>query len=99
MAGGAYDPSVVSEMPAWREVRMLIARELGEPVTDARPLTPPRTSRMTWAARAPRTGPIVIKTRHGDNAFEKTRWCAAHLPALGAWVSGSYDRVARHDQR
>jgi aminoglycoside phosphotransferase (APT) family kinase protein len=84
MAGGAYDPGVATEMPAWREVRMLIVRELGEPVDDAQPLTPPRTSRMTWAARAPRTGPIVVKTRHGDNAFEKTQWCAAHLPTLGA---------------
>jgi phosphotransferase family enzyme len=63
---------------------MLIARELGEPVIDARPLTPPRTSRITWAARAQGTGPIVVKTRHGDDAFAKTQWCAAHLPALGA---------------
>jgi len=37
MAGGAYDPSVMTEMPAWREVRMLIARELREPVDNARP--------------------------------------------------------------
>jgi aminoglycoside phosphotransferase (APT) family kinase protein len=39
---------------------------------------------MTWAARSQRTGPIVVKTRHGDFADEKTQWCAAHLPALGA---------------
>ncbi len=84
VAGGGYDPSVVTGMPAWREVHRLIARELGEPVYDARPLTPPRTSRMTWAARTRRTGPIVVKVRHGDRAEEKTRWCAAHLPALGA---------------
>jgi hypothetical protein len=71
-------------MPAWREVHMLITRELGEPVSDARPLTPPRTSRMTWAARAQRTGAIVVKARHGDRADEKTQWCAVHLPALGA---------------
>jgi hypothetical protein len=63
---------------------MLIARELGEPVHGVRPLTPPRTSRMTWAARAKRTGPIVVKARYGDRADEKTQWCAAHLPALGA---------------
>jgi aminoglycoside phosphotransferase (APT) family kinase protein len=71
-------------MPAWGEVRMLIARELGEPVSDAGPLTPPRTARMTWAARAQRAGPIVVKVRHGDDAREKTQWSAAHLPALGA---------------
>jgi Ser/Thr protein kinase RdoA (MazF antagonist) len=70
-------------MPAWREVRTLVARELGEPVYDARPLTPARPA-MTWAARAHRTGPIVVKARYGDRAEEKTRWCAAHLPALGA---------------
>jgi aminoglycoside phosphotransferase (APT) family kinase protein len=71
-------------MPAWREVHLLIARELDEPVYDVRPLTPARRSRMTWVARARRTGPIVVKVRHGDRAEEKTRWCAAHLPALGA---------------
>ena len=63
---------------------MLIARELGERVDDAQPLTPARRSRMTWAARAQRTGPIVVKVRHDDRANEKTQWCAAHLPALGA---------------
>jgi aminoglycoside phosphotransferase (APT) family kinase protein len=71
-------------MPAWHEIRMLVARELDDPVHDARPLTPPRTSRMTWAARAQRTGPIVVKARRGDNALEKTRWCARYLPVLGA---------------
>jgi len=39
---------------------------------------------MTWAARAQDTGPIVVKIRHGDRAYEKTQWCAAHLPVLGA---------------
>jgi GNAT superfamily N-acetyltransferase len=29
-AGGAYDRSVVTAMPAWREVRLLVARALGE---------------------------------------------------------------------
>jgi Ser/Thr protein kinase RdoA (MazF antagonist) len=71
-------------MPAWREIRMLVARELDNPVHDARPLTPPRTSRMTWAARAQRTGPIVVKARRGDYAPEKTQWCAKYLPVLGA---------------
>jgi hypothetical protein len=71
-------------MPGWHEIRMLVARELDEPVHDAQPLTPPRTSRMTWAARAQRTGPIVVKARRGDNAPEKTQWCAKYLPVLGA---------------
>jgi hypothetical protein len=82
-AGAAYDPSVVTELPAWREVHLLVARELGVPVYDPRPLTPPRTSRMTWAARAQTIGAIVVKARHGDRANEKTQWCASHLPALG----------------
>jgi aminoglycoside phosphotransferase (APT) family kinase protein len=83
-AGGAYDPSVATGRPAWREVRLLVARELGEPVYEARLLVPARRSGMTWAARAHRTGPIVVKARHGDRAESKTQWCAAHLPALGA---------------
>jgi aminoglycoside phosphotransferase (APT) family kinase protein len=81
---GGYDPSVVAERPAWREVRLRVERELGEPVCDAQPLVPARRSGMTWAARAQRTGAIVVKIRHGDRAYEKTQWCAAHLPALGA---------------
>ena len=84
MAGGAYGLSVVTEMPAWREVHTLITRELGEPVRDVRPLTPARRSEMTWAAQAQGTGQIVVKARCGDRAEAKTRWCAAHLPALGA---------------
>jgi len=83
-AGTAYDPSVVAELPAWRDVRLQVARELGEPLHDAVPLTPPRTSRMTWAARAQSIGAIVVKARCGDRANEKTQWCASHLPALGA---------------
>jgi hypothetical protein len=71
-------------MPAWHEIRMLVARELDDPVHDARPLTPPRTSRMTWAARAQRAGPIVVKARRGDSAPDKTQWCAKYLPVLGA---------------
>jgi aminoglycoside phosphotransferase (APT) family kinase protein len=74
---------VVTGVPAWPEVRAVVARELGQPLDDARPLTPARRSRMTWAARGPRTGPIVVKVRDGaDGAEEKTRWCAAYLPAL-----------------
>jgi hypothetical protein len=75
---------VVAEMPAWREVQLLVARELGERLDDAQPLTPVRQSRMTWAARTQRTGPIVVKVRLGDGADEKTQWCIANLPALGA---------------
>jgi hypothetical protein len=33
VAGGADDPSVVTGMPAWREAQLLVARELGEPVS------------------------------------------------------------------
>jgi Ser/Thr protein kinase RdoA (MazF antagonist) len=73
-------------MPAWREVQLLVARQLGERVYGARPLAPGKLSRMTWAARAPETGQIVVKVRESDEgrADEKARWCAAHLPALGA---------------
>jgi Phosphotransferase enzyme family len=75
---------VVTSMPTWREVQLLVARELSEPVSAAGPLAPARRSAMTWAARGQRTGPVVVKLRHGDYADEKTQWCAAHLPALGA---------------
>jgi len=71
-------------MPAWREVQRLVSRELGEPVAGAGPLGPARRSGLTWAARGQRTGPIAVKLRHGDGAPEKTRCCAAHLPALGS---------------
>ena len=71
-------------MPAWREIELLISRELDEPVSGGEPLVPARQSGMTWAACAQGSGPIVVKLRHGDRADEKTRWCAAHLPALGA---------------
>jgi hypothetical protein len=74
----------VTELPAWHEVHTLIARELGDRMYAPELLTTVRRSRMTWAARAERTGPIVVKIRHGDRADEKTQWCAAHLPALGA---------------
>jgi hypothetical protein len=84
VAGGGYDPRVVTGRPAWRQVQLRVARELGEPVSGAEPLVPARRSGMTWGARAQLTGAIVVKIRHGDRAEDKTRWCAAHLPALGA---------------
>ena len=86
VAGGAYDLGVVTGMPAWREVHLLVARELGERVHGAGPLTPAKRSGITWAARAQGTGAIVVKVRESDDgrADEKAQWCAAHLPALGA---------------
>jgi hypothetical protein len=48
-------------------------------IADAEPLTPPRTSRMTRAARAQRAGPIVVQARCGDCALEKTQLCATQL--------------------
>jgi aminoglycoside phosphotransferase (APT) family kinase protein len=71
-------------MPTWRDVQPLVSRALGEPVSGAGPLVPERRSGITWAARAPRAGAIVVKLRHGDRAQDKTRWSAAHLPALGS---------------
>ena len=61
-----------------------IERELGEPVYDARWLTPPKASRATWAVRTRGLGELVVKVRHGDRAGEKTEWCASRLPLLGA---------------
>jgi hypothetical protein len=82
----AYDLGVVSGVPAWREVASLVTWELGEPVDDVEPLTPVRLSRMTWAAQARAAGAIVVKVRESDDgrADQKTCWCAAHLPVLGA---------------
>jgi aminoglycoside phosphotransferase (APT) family kinase protein len=76
---------VAAEMPGWRDVQPLIARELGDRVADGQPLTSARPS-MTWAARAPGAGPIVVKIRDGDDGrtAEKTRWCAERLPVLAA---------------
>jgi aminoglycoside phosphotransferase (APT) family kinase protein len=71
-------------MPTWRDVQPLVSRALGEPVSGAGPLVPARRSGITWAARAPRAGAIVVKLRAGERAQEKTQWSAAHLPALGA---------------
>jgi aminoglycoside phosphotransferase (APT) family kinase protein len=69
---------------AWDEVAARLARVLGEPVSGGRPLTPGWSSRMTWAAHGERTGSLVVKARRGERAYEKTAWCAARLPLLGA---------------
>ena len=73
-----------TEPLAWDEVAARLPRVLGEPVSGGQPLTPGWSSRMTWAARGERTGPLVVKVRHGDRAYEKTAWCAGPLPLLGA---------------
>lgn len=70
--------------PTWRTVAARLERELDEPVQDGGWLSPPRQSRMTWAARTETLGDLVVKARHGDRADEKTAWCATHLPLLGA---------------
>jgi aminoglycoside phosphotransferase (APT) family kinase protein len=71
-------------MPAWDEVATRLADVLGEPVSGGGPITPGWSSRTTWAARGQRTGPLVVKARHGDQAYEKTAWSAARLPLLAA---------------
>lgn len=70
--------------PAWDEIAARLARVLGEPVGGGLPLTPGWSSRTTWAAHGERAGPLVVKARHGDRAYEKTAWCAARLPLLAA---------------
>lgn len=71
-------------MPAWDEVASRLADALGEPVSGGGPLTPGWSSRTTWAAHGQRTGPLVVKARHGDRAYSKTAWSAARLPLLAA---------------
>jgi aminoglycoside phosphotransferase (APT) family kinase protein len=73
-----------AEPLSWDEVAGLAGRGLGEPVRGGGPMTPGWSSRTTWAAEGERTGPLVVKARHGDRAYEKTAWCAARLPLLGA---------------
>jgi hypothetical protein len=74
----------MNEPLAWDEIAGLLSRALGEPVSGGVPLTPGWRSRTTWAAHGERTGPLVVKARHGDDADRKTAWCADRLPLLGA---------------
>jgi hypothetical protein len=74
----------VVEPLAWAEAAAQLTQVLGEPVSGGLPLTPGWSSRVTWAAHTERTGPLVVKARCGESACEKTAWCAAHLPLLGA---------------
>jgi Phosphotransferase enzyme family len=74
----------MNEPLAWDEIAGLLGRALGEPVSGGVPLTPGWRSRTTWAAHGERTGPLVVKARHGDDADQKTAWCADRLPLLGA---------------
>jgi hypothetical protein len=73
---------LVGEPLAWQVVGTRLERELGEPVRDARWLSSPRRTRITWAARTEAGRELVVKARLGDRADEKTRWSAAHLPRL-----------------
>ena len=77
-------PGAPTEPLAWDEIAGLVGGALGEPVSGGVPMTPGWSSRTTWAAHGERTGPLVVKARHGDRAQEKTAWCAARLPLLGA---------------
>jgi Ser/Thr protein kinase RdoA (MazF antagonist) len=72
------------ESLAWPLIGARLEPELGEPLPRAARLTPPRRARATWAVRTHGIGELVVKVRHGDWADEKTRWCAAKLPLLGA---------------
>jgi len=74
----------MSETLSWPLVATRLERELGEPLQDARRLTPAKVARATWAARTRGAGELVVKVRHGDRADEKTQWLAAGLPLLGA---------------
>ena len=74
----------MTEPLAWDDVAARLACVLGEPVSGGPPLTPGWSSRMTWAAHGERTGSLVVKARRGECAYEKTAWCAARLPLLGA---------------
>jgi hypothetical protein len=75
---------VATKPLAWHEIAARLARVLGEPVRGGLPLTPGWSSRTTWAAHGERAGPLVVKARCGDRAYEKTAWCAARLPLLAA---------------
>jgi aminoglycoside phosphotransferase (APT) family kinase protein len=75
---------VTSGPLAWDEVAARLALVLGEPVSGGLPLTPGWSSRTTWAAYGERSGPLVVKARCGERAYEKTAWCVARLPLLAA---------------
>jgi aminoglycoside phosphotransferase (APT) family kinase protein len=74
----------VTEPLSFDEVAALLAGVLGEPVSGGLPVTPGWSSRTTWAARGERAGSLIVKARRGERAEEKTEWCAARLPLLGA---------------
>jgi aminoglycoside phosphotransferase (APT) family kinase protein len=74
----------MSEPLSWPVIGARLERELGEPAAGARLLAQPWRSRATWAVRTRAAGELVVKVRHGDRALEKTQWCAARLPLLGA---------------
>ena len=68
----------------WPALASLLAAAVGRRVSFAGVLGRPRPGSVTWAAEAADLGEIVVKVRTGDRADEKTRWCATHLPLLGA---------------
>src|SRR2546425_6798200 len=74
----------MTDTPSWPAIAARLARELGEPLRAPSPLGPPRQSRATWAVETSDLGELVVKVRHGNRADEKTQWCAANLPRLGA---------------
>ncbi|HEY2287386.1 MAG TPA: hypothetical protein VGH88_16740 [Streptosporangiaceae bacterium] len=75
----------MSEPLTWDETAARLARELGEPVSGGRPLTPGWSSRMTSGARGERTGPLVVKARRGDG----DQAAADRLLARAARAAGS----------
>jgi aminoglycoside phosphotransferase (APT) family kinase protein len=75
---------VTDEPLVWDEVAARLAGVLGEPVSGGMPLTPGWSSRTTCAAYGEKAGPLVVKARSGERAYEKTEWCADRLPLLGA---------------
>jgi aminoglycoside phosphotransferase len=65
-------------------VEQFLAAELGDSLGEVETLGTPGPRRLTWAAESAQLGRVVVKARYGDRADEKTRWCAANLPRLGA---------------
>src|SRR5947209_5520779 len=66
----AYHGGEMSEALEWAVIGARLERELGEPVYDARRLTPAKVARATWAVRRRGMGELVVKVRHGDRAGE-----------------------------